>query len=263
MMSKKEISPTLVYSLFALVILSMAATVYVKVSDERKITALQQETTEMKQQAESQINALNTLLQNSQEENNKKLRQLTSTVQQTRAESEAKLSELEENVKGISIEAGDFSAIVEEALKGVVSVITDIGQGSGAVITRDGYVVTNYHVIEGAQQLAVLAYNKKLYHALVIGKEKVNDIAVLKIDSNDTFEKLMFTNSDNVKIGEKVAALGNPAGLGFTVTQGIISQKDRVISGSIGLLQTDVAINPGNSGGPLINPSGKIIGIRS
>ena len=260
-MAAKEKSQIVMYSLLVILLIAAAAESYFINKQGKEFSQLQQELTSTKSQYESQMNTLNILIQNLEQETNTKIQKLSSTIKKTQQESEEKLSELEEDIKGISIEAGDFSAVVEDSLKGVVSIITDNGQGSGAIITEDGYIVTNYHVIEGASQLGVVTYNNKVYSASLIGKDELNDLAVLKMKTNNTFHELQFTNSDNVKIGEKVAALGNPAGLGFSVTQGIISQKDRIISGSVGLLQTDVPINPGNSGGPLINTNGKVIGI--
>jgi serine protease Do len=97
--------------------------------------------------------------------------------------------------------------------------------------------------------------------AVLIGSNTVNDIALLKVDRNNLYE-LNFGNSNSVRIGENVVALGNPLGLSFTVTEGIVSAKNRVIiEGAAGLIQTDVAVNPGNSGGPLLNKEGKVIGI--
>jgi len=174
---------------------------------------------------------------------------------------EADLTSTSESLAELSAVSGDFSGIVEDAIHGVVSVLTDDGQGSGAVYSDDGYIVTNYHVIKTANNIEVLFSDGARVDAVLIGSNTVNDIALLKVDRNNLYE-LGFGNSNSVRIGEKVVALGNPLGLSFTVTEGIVSAKNRVIiEGAAGLIQTDVAVNPGNSGGPLLNKEGKVIGI--
>ncbi|MDP6845605.1 MAG: trypsin-like peptidase domain-containing protein [Candidatus Nanoarchaeia archaeon] len=174
---------------------------------------------------------------------------------------EADLTSTSESLAELSAVSGDFSKIVEDAIHGVVSVLTDDGQGSGAVYSDDGYIVTNYHVVKTATDIDVLFSNGARVDAVLIGADTVNDVALLQVGLSNLNE-LDFGNSNNVKIGEKVVALGNPLGLSFTVTEGIVSAKNRVItSGAAGLIQTDVAVNPGNSGGPLLNTDGEVIGI--
>ena len=174
---------------------------------------------------------------------------------------EADLTSTSESLAELSAVSGDFSKVVEDAVRGVVSVLTDTGQGSGVVYSSSGYIVTNYHVIKTANNIEVLFSDGARVDAVLIGSNTVNDIALLKVDRNNLYE-LDFGNSNSVRIGEKVVALGNPLGLSFTVTEGIVSAKDRVIiEGAAGLIQTDVAVNPGNSGGPLLNKEGKVIGI--
>lgn len=138
------------------------------------------------------------------------------------------------------------------------------GQGSGVIVTSEGHVMTNHHVIAGQQQIHVTAHNGKTYTAHLVGEDTLLDIAVLKIDSNETFTPLKLGDSSLVKVGQIVMAVGNPFGLGETVTQGIISAKERSLSDNQrDLFQTDAAINPGNSGGPLVNLRGEIIGINA
>ena len=177
--------------------------------------------------------------------------------------SSANIVDLKEDISDIQVKSKDFSSIVEEVLPAVVSVITDKSQGSGAIISEDGYIVTNYHVIEGASRVKALTYNEKNYAAQVIGFSKNADVALLKIEENN-LQFLDFGDSDEVKVGEHVIALGNPLGLSFTVTEGIISATER--EGPNGLkayIQIDVPINPGNSGGPLVNIKKEIIGITN
>ena len=138
--------------------------------------------------------------------------------------------------------------------------------GSGVIISREGHVVTNYHVIEGGQpsDMEITTNDNKKYPTLILGVNKERDIALLKIDSPRLdFPALSFANSDDVRVGQIVLAVGNPFGLSGTVTQGIISARDRHLSDSqFDYLQTDTVINPGNSGGPLVNIRGEIIGIN-
>lgn len=141
------------------------------------------------------------------------------------------------------------------------------GQGSGVIVSHEGHVVTNYHVIAGQRQIQVTLHGgKQSFPATLIGEDRLLDIAVLKIegDGKTTFQPLKFGDSSQVRTGEIVMAVGNPFGLGETVTQGIISAKERSLSDTQrDLFQTDAAINPGNSGGPLVNLQGEIIGINS
>ncbi|MES2658166.1 MAG: trypsin-like peptidase domain-containing protein [Verrucomicrobiota bacterium] len=138
------------------------------------------------------------------------------------------------------------------------------GQGSGVIVTTEGHVLTNVHVIAGQQRIKVTLHGGKTYNASVVGEDNLLDIAVLKIDSNVTFTPLKLGNSSKVQVGEIVFAVGNPFGLGETVTHGIISAKERSLSDNRrDYFQTDAMINPGNSGGPLVNILGEIIGINA
>ncbi|RYD35095.1 MAG: trypsin-like serine protease, partial [Verrucomicrobiaceae bacterium] len=137
------------------------------------------------------------------------------------------------------------------------------GQGSGVIVTYDGHVVTNHHVITGQQKIQVTLHNGKSYPATLIGEDALLDIAVLKIEADEKFIPLKIGDSSQVRVGQIVMAIGNPFGLGETVTQRIISAKNRSLSDTQrDLFQTDAAINPGNSGGPLVNVRGEIIGIN-
>ena len=137
------------------------------------------------------------------------------------------------------------------------------GQGSGVIVTDEGHVVTNHHVIAGQQQIQVTLHDGKTYTAKLIGEDDLLDIAVLKIDAKGPFQPLKLGDSSETEVGQLVFAVGNPFGLGETVTQGIISAKERSLSDNQrDLFQTDAAINPGNSGGPLVNLRGEIIGIN-
>ncbi len=140
-----------------------------------------------------------------------------------------------------------------------------VGTGSGVLISQDGYIVTNNHVIDNAKSIEVTLNNKKTYEATVIGTDPASDIALLKIEGND-FESLAFANSDAIDVGEWVLAVGNPYNLTSTVTAGIISAKGRDLEGNSiteSFIQTDAAVNPGNSGGALVNTRGELIGINT
>jgi serine protease Do len=137
------------------------------------------------------------------------------------------------------------------------------GQGSGVIVSKEGHVITNHHVIAGQNKIRITLHGGKTYGATMIGEDPLLDIAVIKIDSNETFTPLKLGDSSQVEVGQLVFAVGNPFGLGETVTQGIISAKERSLSDNQrDLFQTDAAINPGNSGGPLVNLTGEIIGIN-
>ncbi len=138
------------------------------------------------------------------------------------------------------------------------------GLGSGAIISKEGHVVTNFHVIDQVDQVEVITNDQKKYPARIINADKRRDIALLKIESSRSdFPALSFADSRQVKVGQIVFAVGNPFGLSGTVTQGIISARDRHLSdSSLDYLQTDTVINPGNSGGPLVNIRGEIVGIN-
>jgi len=136
--------------------------------------------------------------------------------------------------------------------------------GSGVIISTDGYIVTNNHVVDGADELTVTLSDNKEYSARIIGADKTTDLALIKIDGKD-LPAIKIANSDDVKIGEWVLAIGNPLGLNNTVTAGIISAKARTLgaNGVESFIQTDAAINAGNSGGALVNTRGELVGINA
>ena len=140
-----------------------------------------------------------------------------------------------------------------------------VGTGSGVIISEDGYIVTNNHVVKNASEIEITLNNKKSYSAKLIGTDSKMDIALLKITSDEKLSYTVFANSDSVKIGEWVLAVGNPYNLTSTVTAGIVSAKARNLdtSGIQSFIQTDAAVNPGNSGGALVNTRGELIGINT
>lgn len=141
--------------------------------------------------------------------------------------------------------------------------------GSGMIISKDGYVLTNNHVVEGAEKLTVMTTSGEEYDATVIGADEVNDVALLKIEGNEDFPTVSIGDSDQIEVGEQVCAIGNPLGeLTNTLTVGYVSALDREISESstgttINMFQTDCAINSGNSGGPIFDMNGNVVGITT
>ena len=144
------------------------------------------------------------------------------------------------------------------------------GLGTGMIITEDGYILTNYHVVKDVTKITIILSDKSKYEGKVVGVDKSHDLAVLKINVRKKLPVVILGNSDNVKVGEWAIAIGNPFGYDHTVTAGIVSAKGRLfedvdeegIRRIPNLIQTDAAINPGNSGGPLVNIYGEVIGIN-
>lgn len=170
-----------------------------------------------------------------------------------------------------------YSGVVQRVEDSVVAITTESvatstffrqyitqGAGSGVVLTADGYIVTNYHVINGARQITVTTNDGTAYSAALVGTDESNDIAVLKVEAKDLTPAVL-GDSDTLNVGDAVLAIGNPLGtLSGTVTDGIISALERQVTidgNSMTLLQTSAAVNPGNSGGGLFNASGELIGI--
>ncbi|WP_052261471.1 DegQ family serine endoprotease [Ruegeria sp. ANG-S4] len=139
------------------------------------------------------------------------------------------------------------------------------GLGSGFVLDEDGYIVTNHHVVDSADTVTVRLNDDRTFEAEVVGTDPLTDIAVLKIDAGESLQAVQLGDSDVIRVGEDVVAIGNPFGLSSTVTTGIVSAKGRNISEGpyAEFIQTDAAINKGNSGGPLFNMDGEVIGVNS
>ena len=161
------------------------------------------------------------------------------------------------------------SISVESVTRGVFFDFNDEGAGSGVVIRDDGYIVTNYHVVQNADEIAVSLPSGDTYTAKVVGQDLITDLAVIKVDTEDPLPTADLVSSDAVNVGDWVVAVGNSLALkgGPTVTLGIISAKGRTIDTQHGVLydmiQTDAAINDGNSGGPVVNMDGEVIGIST
>ena len=194
------------------------------------------------------------------------------------------------NTNSYAAEATDFTAAAEKTVNAVVHVKNTgtagdnspsfyryfygeedvperIGTGSGVIVSPDGYIITNYHVIENNNTIEITTNDNKTYDAKVIGTDPDTDIAVLKIDADQKLPYVFFGNSDTTRIGEWVLAVGNPFNLNSTVTAGIISAKSRDLNKrdrkNESYIQTDAAVNRGNSGGALVNTNGELIGINT
>ena len=165
-----------------------------------------------------------------------------------------------------------FVSATNNSIESVVTVYTYGGSrtyannsiGSGVIFSEDGYIVTNTHIISGNKLIKVKLHTGEEFDANLIGADLNADIAVLKINSNSVLKPINVSNSDDLKIGDKVLAIGNPYGIGISVSSGIISATGRDYGNPyLELIQTDAAINPGNSGGALINENGNLIGINT
>lgn len=191
------------------------------------------------------------------------LMQTKSTLEQTITSLDLKVGSITEEVDVLKNSAGeDFSGIIESAIQSVVTIRTDVSQGTGFIITDDGYLVTNAHILSGGREVVAITYEKETFPAEFIGYSQNLDVALLKINGNHNPSN--FGNSNNVQIGEKVIAIGNPLGLQFSVSEGIVSAVHRTGPSQLeSYIQTDAALNPGNSGGPLINKKGEVIGINN
>ncbi|MEK6890958.1 MAG: trypsin-like peptidase domain-containing protein [Nanoarchaeota archaeon] len=198
-----------------------------------------------------------TLIDN-QRQNQEKISVLTETLLSTQDSLTSQINQLKADT------SSDFSGIIQDVIPGVVSVATDISQGSGFIITEDGYVVTNAHVLAGGRYVRVLTYETNQWiPAQLVDYDAEIDVALLKIPDKN-YNNLEFGKSSELKIGEKAIALGNPLGLSFSVSEGIVSGLNRVGPNNLPIyIQIDTPLNPGNSGGPLINKEGKIIGINN
>jgi serine protease Do len=162
--------------------------------------------------------------------------------------------------------------IYEQNVDSVVSIEVrnrySVGYGTGFIISEYGYIVTNYHVVEGAETVLVALYDETVYTAEIIGYEEANDLAVIKIEPDGKIESLVYGVSSDLKVGDDVYIIGNPLGdLTFTLTKGVVSALNRLVNTesmySINMFQTDAAINSGNSGGPVFDKHGFVVGIAS
>jgi S1-C subfamily serine protease len=208
------------------------------------------------------IDKINTL----QIDTQSKLNELTESLMDTRSEVNYlndKVGVIDEEFETLKYSVSeDFSTIIHEAIPSVVTVKTDISQGTGFIISEEGFIITNAHLLAGGKRVETMNYEQRIFRTSFVGYDSELDLALLKI--NGQFNPLSLADSNSVHVGERVVAIGNPLGLQFSVSQGIVSGIHR--KGPNGLnyyIQTDAALNPGNSGGPLINSQGEVIGINN
>lgn len=213
----------------------------------------------MQQNLNSQINIVAESLNQSKKESLRQMQALSGEIEESRQQ----IGSLEDKLKNVQVSSADFSLIVKDVVKSVVTIKTNRMEGSGFIVDEEGYVVTNWHVLDGATNAGVFTYDDNLYQVRLIAYEPAIDIAILKMVTDRNFDALVFGNSDRISVGQRVIAVGNPAGLSFSVTEGIISSAKREGLNDVDYIQIDVPINPGNSGGPLVDTGGEVIGINT
>lgn len=189
-----------------------------------------------------------------------KTENLLQIVEETEKQNDIRLAELRQELNNLN--KGDITELVNNVIKSAVSVSTNRSQGSGVVISDDGYIVTNSHVIKNEPSATVIDFNGRAASARVVLNDPGRDLVILKTEAD--FEGIAIGDSSDILVGEKVVAIGSPERLDFTVTQGIVSAASRTFDETEGeFIQTDVPINSGSSGGPLINMDGELIGINT
>jgi S1-C subfamily serine protease len=189
----------------------------------------------------------------------------------TPAPAEASANELEAQVEAVYAQRAPAVvniSVVAIAYDFFMRPVPQEGTGSGFVYDAEGHIVTNYHVVQGAESVSVALSNGEMYEAEIVGTDPPTDLAVLKIDADNLPDPLPLTDSDQLRVGQFVIAIGNPFGQEGTLTVGVISALGRIIEspdgGFIGeAIQTDAAVNPGNSGGPLLDLRGRVVGVNS
>ena len=209
------------------------------------------------------IESLTAQVKENQFETQGKINELSTNIMQTKESLTLLNSSFKSEITKLKASASaDFSGVIEKSIPAVVTIRTDVSQGTGFIITDDGYIVTNAHILAGGREVYAVTSGQKMIQADFIGYDSTWDIALLKIPGD--YERLSLADSDDIQIGEKVIAIGNPLGLQFSVSEGIISAKDRAGPNDMEVyIQTDAALNPGNSGGPLINKDGRVVGINN
>jgi len=218
---------------------------------------------EYKLQNEQKFTVVDQKITQSQQESQEKIFSLEGQLKDVQNKSETAVTQLKESISNIQIESKDFSAIIDDVVETVVTLKTDKGLGSGVIISQKGYLVTNQHVVDRISKLGIYTADGNVYAGRLIAEDVDKDIAILQIVSEKEFNYLKFEDSDKINVGEKVIAVGNPSGLAFSVSEGIISSTNRVDNNGVPLFQIDAAINPGNSGGPLVTINKKIAGINT
>ena len=217
------------------------------------------ETSLLRQDLGNKITSVSTSVENVRTQTAAELEGISSVVDDLEDLNE----ELQGKVSDLDLKSADFADIIDDVVRSVVSVKTNLGQGSGVFFRSNGYIMTNKHVIDGGAYVQAVDFDGVTHTATVVSVSSTADLAILKIDVTGV-ESLSFASMGNVGVSDRVIAVGNPLGLSFTVTEGIVSALERQVdSTGIGYVQTDVPINPGNSGGPLVNVDKKVVGINT
>ena len=225
----------------------MNYTLYAQETQQYK--ALTDRLSEIQSSTQTQINSLST-----------NLLSLQNSTQSSQQRVEQQLSLLKSS-------GGDFSGVIQSSLPSVVTVKTNAAQGTGFIIDSNGYVVTNAHVLADsngylAQGIQIITDSQNTISATFIGYDANLDLALIKVPG--TYTPLKLGDSNSVQVGDKVIAIGNPLGLQFSVSEGIVSAVNRQGSNGVkAYIQTDASLNPGNSGGPLINQNGEVVGMNN
>ena len=222
-----------------------------------RINTIYSEFSDFKGDVSGQVSTLENDISTVSVQSQQQFSSLSGQLTEVASKSEA----LETQLSKLNFKTTDFSNIIEDALKAVVSIHTNKGVGSGVIVDEAGYVITNYHVLQEATSAGARTYDNEAHKVALVAFDAGLDLALIKI-FNGTFCPLDFSNSDKISVGQSVIAIGNPGGLSFTVTEGIVSAINRKLDGNT-YIQTDVSINPGNSGGPLVDTAGRIIGINT
>jgi S1-C subfamily serine protease len=209
-----------------------------------------------------------------EKETNEKINELAITIINNKQSSDKNISTFSNTLTQVSKDINtlkatnleDFSSIIEESIKSTTAIRTLSTQGAGIIIDENGYIITTLHTLlkknEISKIIQVLTSDGTIHEAKLIGYIQETDLALLKI--NQTYKPLKLEKNENIQIGDKVIAIGNPEGLKFSVTDGIISAKNRVGPNDLkAYIQTNAELNQGNSGGPLINKNGKIVGMNN
>jgi S1-C subfamily serine protease len=237
-----------IHVLYSIVVILLTLQILSFISLTSQTSKIIAEQEKLKQEFKNEVEEL-------KQENQFNINEIVGTVAKQKSDVESEIQLLKDSQK-------DFSDVIDKVIKEVVNVRTDKSAGTGFIVDSRGHIVTNLHVISGGSFVKVQTYDGQIYDAVLIGEDSLTDLALLKIPG--FFDYIELVDSDEVEVGEKVIAIGNPLGLSFSVTEGIVSAVDR--TGPNGLnsyIQTDVTLNPGNSGGPLINQEGKTIGVNN
>lgn len=200
---------------------------------------------------------VSTTKQSGQAELSQALQDILAQIEEVQKQSE----KVEQKISTVQADNGDFSATIDRAMPATVSITSGPTIGSGFFISEDGLLVTNLHVVSNSADIKVLSHDRVTYRATLLSYDEAADIALLRLNTpRSDFEFLTWADSDRVEIGEPVATIGSPGGQKFSVSKGVISGKESRPGGTH-LFQVDISINPGNSGGPVIDATGKVVGI--